>query len=146
MHAARFLGLIFRIILITDWAVRGHRPDPFSELWRKVGLMVQPTDAEFIAMLDDLNALVGADGRVADLLRVSVRTLHGWREERHHPETAAKSLVWLTWALCLHPERCQDLLDLATWGRFRKVRVRQPKSLRTPTTDSAADPPIEYNI
>jgi hypothetical protein len=43
-----------------------------------------------------------------------------WREGRRLSSGSSRRLIWLTWALCLHPERLKTDFDLVTWGRFRK--------------------------
>jgi hypothetical protein len=74
------------------------------------------------SLLDYLSELVDAFGNrgAAARLGVSGVTVYAWREGRGLSSGSSRRLIWLTWALCLHPDRLKTDFDLVTWGRFRK--------------------------
>ncbi len=66
-------------------------------------------------MVRELHGLLGA--KLPAVLGIPVRTVELWRSGRCMPGISVR-LVWLLWALLLHPERCATVADLITWGRF----------------------------
>ena len=90
---------------------------------RNMVFVLRPSDAEFDTMLAQLGQVFpGRD--LASVLGISILTLDGWRKRKNGPCAASRKLVWLLWALFLHPGRVQTVFDLVTWGRFRVDRRR----------------------
>ena len=79
-------------------------------------------DKEFIRdCLAELKAAYGVRG-VSARLGVSGVTVQAWERGRGLGKLPARRLIWLTWAVCLHPECIKTDFDLVTWGRFRHKR------------------------
>lgn len=90
---------------------------------RNLVFTLRPTNVEFYTMLAQLGQVFpGRD--LASVLGISILTLDGWRKRKNGPCAASRKLVWLLWALILHPGRVQTVFDLVTWGRFRVDRRR----------------------
>lgn len=77
-------------------------------------------------MLNDLRRLLGDAAATAYALRVSVRTVEGWRLRPKFSDSA-RSLIHFAWCLYLHPEKAETIYDLETWGRFRPLRTHSRK-------------------
>lgn len=101
-------------------------PGKLSPAWAKPGYALQPSDREFLAMLSDLRRLVGSHS-LPELLGLPVQTVVSWQNGQRLPASHGRRLVWLTWALLLHPDRIGTAFDLATWGRFRAERRAVPE-------------------
>ena len=76
-----------------------------------------PREAECVTMLRELVQRFGQFDTAA-LLGVPCLTLGAWLGGKCSV-SAARRVIWLHWALLLHPEHCQTAFDLITWGRFR---------------------------
>lgn len=83
--------------------------------------MTRPGMEEFHAMLRELAGEFGWH-HTAALLGISVLTMDSWRRRKNGPCASSQKLVWLTWALLLHPDHLSNAFDLATWGRFRATK------------------------
>jgi hypothetical protein len=75
-------------------------------------------------MCADLVNRFGRTGTV-HLLGVPALTFDGWRHGSGLSIVANRRVIWLHWALLLHPELIQSGFDLVTWGRFQKLRARR---------------------
>jgi hypothetical protein len=90
---------------------------------RKLVFVLRPSNLEFDSMLGQLGQLFPGNN-LASVLGISTLTLDGWRKCKNGPCAASRKLVWLLWALFLHPEQVRTVFDVATWGRFRVHRQR----------------------
>ena len=56
-------------------------------------------------------------GHMAALLGVRKDHLRRWEKGTRHPSASAQKLVWMLDTLHTQPEKLQDALSIATWGR-----------------------------
>lgn len=77
-----------------------------------------PSNKAFRAMLFELDCAY--PGKVSVLIGVPARTTNAWFTGELLPSAAGVRVVWLLWALLLHPEQCSTVQDIITWGRFAK--------------------------
>jgi hypothetical protein len=61
----------------------------------------------------------------AFLCGVPCITFNRWLQGANLQYFASRRVIWLHWALLLHPELIQSGFDLVTWGRFQKLRARR---------------------
>ena len=78
-----------------------------------------PTVAQCLRMVGDLEKGFGGERAAAEIIGPSVITVQSWKRRRTM-SVPSRRLVWLIWALTLHPERIQSVDDLVTWGRLRQ--------------------------
>jgi hypothetical protein len=76
------------------------------------------TADECLSRLGELEAAPGGQRAAAEVLGPSLTTMRAWKRRRRM-SVPSRRLIWLVWALCLHPETIQDLTDLVTWGKLR---------------------------
>ena len=72
-------------------------------------------------MVRDLESEFGGERAAAEVLGPSIITVRAWKRRRTM-SVPSRRLVWLIWALTLHPEQVQSVDGLLTWGRFRTER------------------------
>lgn len=109
--------------------MRPSRPaDREFHHWTLARWLLVPTDAIFQRQLAEIAQFAGTEARAAALLRLSVRTVRNLLAGKT-PSMPSRSLVWLTWALLLHPEQAQTVFDLVCWGRFRYPRAAKRKPI-----------------
>jgi len=95
--------------------------------WFPVSRRFALTHAEFTAVMAELKHVFGVEG-VAALIGVSSQTLMRYQYRKRKPSNALRRLVWLLWAVLLHPDHAENLLDLLTWGRLaHPVGTKIPK-------------------
>ena len=56
-------------------------------------------------------------GHMAAVLGVRKDHLRRWEKGTRHPSASAQKLVWVLDTLHTQPEKLQDALSIATWGR-----------------------------
>jgi hypothetical protein len=78
-----------------------------------------PTIEQSLRMVEDLEKEFGGERAAAEVLGPSVITVRAWKRRRKM-SVPSRRLVWLIWALTLHPEQVQSVDDLLTWGRLRQ--------------------------
>ncbi len=129
-----------------DWPV-----DPLDPAWGAAYVLLQPTAEDIRAMLAELYAAIGNRRGLSYVTGIPALTLDDWRYGRRTPDTAGKRVVWLLWAMLLHPERCRTLTDLASWGRFRTpmaapcgVSYPPNGSQASVLNDAAPQPPMWF--
>lgn len=83
---------------------------------------LQPNASECRAMLGELIERLGGTVQARNAMGVSGVTLRHWLRGSREPSDAGKRVIWLTWALLLHPERCRTLHHMITWGRYATRR------------------------
>lgn len=78
-----------------------------------------PTVVDCLVMLRQLNEHLGGDRNTAETLCVPRQNVMAWMNEHRKDgmDWPTRRCIWLTWCLVFHPERCQTLLDLMTWGQ-----------------------------
>ena len=81
--------------------------------------MFAPTVEQCLRMVEDLERRFGGERAAAEIIGPSVITVRAWKRRRKM-SVPSRRLVWLIWALTLHPERIQSVDDLVTWGRLRQ--------------------------
>ena|ERR1035441_1674103 len=94
----------------------------FAGLRRLLGrfrFMFAPTVEQCLRMVEDLERRFGGERAAAEIIGPSVITVRAWKRRRKM-SVPSRRLVWLIWALTLHPERIQSVHDLVTWGRLRQ--------------------------
>jgi hypothetical protein len=99
-----------------------RRLDP---AWTVSTFAVQHSDPEIRAELRELQAVLGESGACM-VLSVPVQTWRQWRDGRRGLSSAARKLIWITWALVCRPDLVTSLFDVATWGRFRTEKREAP--------------------
>lgn len=88
---------------------------------RRLGRMrflCAPRVGRCLAMLTELEAYLGDERRLAAVVGPSLVTLRSWRR-RKTMSIPSRRLVWLTWAILLHPDMVQTPNDLVVWGKWR---------------------------
>ena len=101
--------------LVRAWRV-------FASVRRLLGrfrFMFAPTVEQCLRMVEDLEKEFGGERAAAEVLGPSVITVRAWKRRRKM-SVPSRRLVWLIWALTLHPEQIQSVVDLMTWGRLRQ--------------------------
>ena len=84
---------------------------PFSTL-------LAPTKESTRQTLIQLRCDLGLSrGHMAALLGVRKDHLRRWEKGTRHPSASAQKLVWVLDTLHTQPEKLQDALSIATWGR-----------------------------
>lgn len=73
-------------------------------------------------MIVELHGVFGRD--LSCILGVPMLTTLDWLRGRVG-SAAPRRVIWLCWALLLHPDQCETVFDLVTWGRFRVVKTRK---------------------
>ena len=82
-----------------------------------------PSPVELLKMLSELRRKCRTGNELADLMGVGQTTVDDWLSGRHQPNASGRRAIWLVWCMVCHPERCQTLFDLCTWGRFRRTKL-----------------------
>ena len=77
-----------------------------------------PTVEQCLGMLAELEREIGGERRAAAVIGPSLVTLRSWKR-RKRMSIPSRRLVWLVWALLLHPDRIENVDDLITWGRLK---------------------------
>ncbi len=72
-------------------------------------------------MIEELIALMGRK-ELLQVMACTTQSLDDWRKGKGQTH-AARKLIWLLWALYLHPERCKTTWDVITWGQYHKYPV-----------------------
>lgn len=88
---------------------------------RRLDLRLAPDTPDVLRMLLELKRKYHS--LLPLVLGCPARTVYCWLAGSACPTLPATRAIWLTWALLLHPERCQTVADLITWGRFQ---IRPP--------------------
>lgn len=117
-----------------------------SGMVKLVSFRLQPTANDCVRMLTDLLIAFKGDRRdLCAVLGVSLHTLGCWLNRRAQSDPARK-LIWMTWALLLHPELLRTVWHIVTWGRYAKFdphcSVHPPSEppLGHPTQQDGDDP------
>src|SRR5258708_4425835 len=76
-----------------------------------------PNVEQCLTMLAELETGLGGERDAAHVVGPSIITVRCWKR-RKRMSVPARRLVWLVWALVLHPETVQTVGDLVTWGRL----------------------------
>lgn len=103
--------------------VRVTTLDRSCQAIRSLRFLLMPSVGECVAMLRDLEAAFGGERGAAEVTGVSVITLRSWKN-RQTMSIPSRRCVWLHYVLLFEPETIQSVFDLATWGRFRRVKRR----------------------
>ena len=118
-----------------------------SSTTHALAFRLQPTAKQCRSMLlEILRALQWDRHDTAATLGVSFMTLKSWIEGARTPTDAARKLIWMTWALLLHPELLRTVWHIVTWGRYAKFdphcSVHPPSEppLGHPTQQDGDDP------
>ncbi len=84
---------------------------PFSDL-------LAPTKEDTRQTLIQLRHNLGLSrGHMAAVLGVRKDHLRRWEKGTRHPSAQAQKLVWILDTLHTQPNKLQDALSIATWGR-----------------------------
>ena len=91
--------------------ISGEALLPFSDL-------LAPTKESTRQTLIQLRCDLGLSrGHMAALLGVRKDHLRRWEKGTRHPSAPAQKLVWILDTLHTQPNKLQDALSIATWGR-----------------------------
>lgn len=120
---------VYRLPSFGLWPHYVHMPkrEPLDPIWIKAGMLLAPGPEECQTMLADLCAVFGSVRHTGLVLGVPLLTLNRWIDGTRVPSMAGRRTVWLFWCLVCHPERCQTLHDVQTWGRFRTLQSQPPR-------------------
>ena len=88
--------------------------------WGRFRFMFAPTVEQCLCMVEDLEREFGGERAAAEIIGPSIITVRAWKRRRRM-SVPSRRLVWLVWAMVLHPEQIQSVNDLVTWGRFRRL-------------------------
>lgn len=98
-------------ISIEFW--RFHNRDRAAYLHR----MLSASRTECLAMLRDLQALLGT--RFNAVTGIHHRNYCEWlRPGEAGPSLGWRRAIWLLWVMICRPGSVENLMDIATWGRF----------------------------
>ena len=84
-----------------------------------VAVRFSPDDTEAVRMLKDLIAAFGVAGTAAvcGVTEIAIKEA-AFGRKTNGVGMWTRRAIWLTWALLIHPERAETLLDLVAWGRL----------------------------
>ena len=85
--------------------------------WARLTKRLAPSDAETVALLQDLFRHLG-ERQTAALTGITLNNLHHIIRRNGRSSAQTKAHVWLVWSLLLHPGALKDCLGLLTFGRF----------------------------
>jgi len=91
----------------------------FRRVLGRFRFIFAPTVDQCLCMVEDLERKFGGERAAAEIIGPSIITVRAWKHRRKM-SVPSRRLVWLIWALTLHPERIQSVEDLVTWGRLRQ--------------------------
>lgn len=117
-----FLCLRYRLASASAWRVL---PCEIAVIRRA---SVPPVH-HVLSMLRELREWAGSERECACILGLPVLTVRNWLVGRRKPQDIpSRRVVWLTWALVLHPDQCQTKHDLIFWGLMRRRSLVVPVS------------------
>jgi hypothetical protein len=87
-----------------------------NRLFGRMRFLLAPTVEQCLIMVGQLEAEFGGERRAVAFIGPSLISVRSWKR-RKRMSIPSRRLVWLVWALVLHPETLQGPGDLVTWGR-----------------------------
>lgn len=107
--------------------------------WLPIAHRMQPTAEEVQIMLKELLTFVTHE----EFQAVTGRNPY----PRDFTGVTRKHLLWVLWAIFLHPWKCRTAFDIITWGRFRVEPGKRRRTKGLPDLDAPnVEPQEDYSI